>query len=860
MSFLKRITHIVNLSKSYEFKPLPQKSDKRFSYQLKRSFSHSAEETGQQELKNAIIAAEDPENPTLYYLLQICKRALEDFHLRMQIRTAINEVVSEPAFLCRDGKPDDKISKLLHKRWFEDCLKMYLQTEFWPHSLIEFHKLIDQGEGLEISKVKLFPREHVNPFTKELLLTPFDTSGIPYTDPKFNKWYLECNEMDYGDSEQLGLIAIAAKYSIYKFYSLSDWSRRSEKYGSPILDYATDETDEQELQKKEDMAANFGNNSFLVRDKDDEVTLIEPKAGGDGDIYKSICDYMDAQNSKGINGQTGTSDEKAFVGGAEVHERILGTYTTARLRSLMYWVNDKLIPYLVNLENGQTAYAALKGYEWVPLEILREKQKNDPNKPLEAPGTPPDPNEDPNKPKGKGGPNNSLGKPQADSVSALHTDVKNLYKLCCGTQVLNSGDIANDVVTRAVDRVYKRKLKRGDVDADLFQAQASEIWKGAKDGFASNLKDFKYGSNAHLLHHQLKYNSFVFAAFKVQHNVLDMHAQLFDGSGKLKTRNQFVKDVAAINKDYNKNWLKAEYNLAKSQARMGAYYVKYKDRGGFFVFKTIADGRVREEHKVLHNTKLPVEHSFWLTYWPPLGWGCRCYVIWVSSGEEKGPEGLPNVEGMFAKNAGIDGKIFGEEHPFFEIDRAFAETMVNFLSKNAPEKPSAFAEKIALYERYKNDADYRIKGTFKDSGGFVGQHVRAHTDDLTDNLKAAKLIAEKKGLPVVIREHLEIEGSKNPEYLIMEEISDLKTPKKLTDTSIANQFQKAQERQNLNQLVLNITLDYDRETLLKGIDRGFRNRKKIDKVLMIYKEKVFWITRQDYDDGIINDLIEKAIK
>lgn len=48
-----------------------------------------------------------------------------------------------------------------------------------------------------------------------------------------------------------------------------------------------------------------------------------------------------------VNGQTGTADEKSYVGAAEVHERILNKYTLARLQRIQRVINDQLIPFLI---------------------------------------------------------------------------------------------------------------------------------------------------------------------------------------------------------------------------------------------------------------------------------------------------------------------------------------------------------------------------------------------------------------------------------------------------------------------------------------------------------------------------------
>lgn len=45
------------------------------------------------------------------------------------------------------------------------------------------------------------------------------------------------------------------------------------------------------------------------------------------------------------------------------------------------------------------------------------------------------------------------------------------------------------------------------------------------------------------------------------------------------------------------------------------------------------DDRVRDEHRRWHNLVLPVDDPFWVTHYPPNGWGCRCRVVAVSQRE-----------------------------------------------------------------------------------------------------------------------------------------------------------------------------------------------------------------------------------
>ncbi|MES2948635.1 MAG: PBECR2 nuclease fold domain-containing protein [Pseudomonadota bacterium] len=48
---------------------------------------------------------------------------------------------------------------------------------------------------------------------------------------------------------------------------------------------------------------------------------------------------------------------------------------------------------------------------------------------------------------------------------------------------------------------------------------------------------------------------------------------------------------------------------------------------------TQQDDKVRPAHGAWNNVTLPVDHSFWVTHFPPCGWRCRCRVVSVSQKE-----------------------------------------------------------------------------------------------------------------------------------------------------------------------------------------------------------------------------------
>ena len=129
-------------------------------------------------------------------------------------------------------------------------------------------------------------------------------------------------------------------------FARSDWSEYNERYGKPLLDFAIDTTNEEETKEKEEMASNFGSNGWIIRDVEEEVNIVQVASRAGAENFKNMALFCDSQISKLMNGQTGTTDEKAFEGSAEVHERVLDKFNEARLKRIQDIVNYKLFPFL----------------------------------------------------------------------------------------------------------------------------------------------------------------------------------------------------------------------------------------------------------------------------------------------------------------------------------------------------------------------------------------------------------------------------------------------------------------------------------------------------------------------------------
>ncbi len=290
-------------------------------------------------LRQAVENARDINNPSWLDLYEIYRNTMTDAHVRSQYDVAVNKLQASPFVITRDDNDNDELSKLFMRPWFSQFVKHFFDYDMWGYTVVEFGQKDEDGEWEGCS---VFSRKNIYPHNRNVLINETDTSGIPYGD---NPWKFFLVEI--GEPDDLGLLELVSREVIWKAFARRDWSELSEKWGKPHLVIKTDAEGE-ELNKRERAARNFANNAYFITDSEDEIDTLESKSGPTGyQIFEKNIRLIDEQISKLMNGQTGTSEEKAFVGSAEVHERILNDYHAARLRRLSNYVNYELIPFLI---------------------------------------------------------------------------------------------------------------------------------------------------------------------------------------------------------------------------------------------------------------------------------------------------------------------------------------------------------------------------------------------------------------------------------------------------------------------------------------------------------------------------------
>ncbi len=783
--------------------------------------------------KIAVQSAESTTLPNRRYLYEQYRQVDLDDQVIAQRRIAVQTVKRAPFTIVNENEKEQKIKKRLFKTtWFSNYMEAFVMTEFWGHTLIEFDP--QKNEKGEFVRFELVPREHVRPEYGDILLRVSDTRGVDYRRGGELPFVIEIMKSPY----DLGLYQAIAPSVIFKRYSSIDWSRRSERFGMPIVIGKTASRQKNEADAMEGWLANLGSQNYAVIDDADNIEFIET---GHTDAYKIYADRIalcDNQISKMINGQTGASDEKAWSGSAQVHERILNDFTFARLQDCENHINDVLIPFLVR--NGY----ALKGLRF-QFNELQEKmpdmqgtidQSTDDN------GNQPNGKSDKVGEKKNANPSLSLFYRQAQQENCCAHNSKLSFDTTLSLN-LDLGKIVED----AAKRVYAKRLVAGELDPEIWKANYDKLLQAIEQGWGKTILQTQYTDPdlEYLL--QLRRNIAVFAAFKNYHNVADMVAALTDNKGKVREWADFQKIVATINNEYNQSWLRTEYQTAIGTAQMAKKWHDTINLHGSDVmlrYSTVGDARVRQSHQDLNGTTLPANSPFWATHYPPNGWGCRCDVDVVPNAKPKPPkEGAmdKDVPQIFRNNAGQSAELFLKEHPYYkDIATAQRENIyraINKLEYSDYDPTLHIKNKEAFKNRFRKEGAQTV-GWHESTNTYTVVHTKHSVAGLINELPQCAAL-NKLGHSVELTDE-----STNATYnaIIDQRLYQLKRILKESNTGRRMEENlKAVLKSGAKRVLISVETNNedDFENAQKKCARNIRDFTRLEEIWFIHKEQSF---------------------
>ncbi|OTG62835.1 phage head morphogenesis protein [Acinetobacter sp. ANC 3903] len=120
--------------------------------------------------------------------------------------------------------------------------------------------------------------------------------------------------------------------------------------------------------------------------------------------------------------------------------------------------------------------------------------------------------------------------------------------------------------------------------------------------------------------------SFLSSLEQIETVIKAVNKSIADGG----TFNDFQKLIAEseiiLPKHYLDNVFRTNIQNAYGHGRWQQQQ-RNKAKRPYLMYSAINDSRVRPSHLALNRIVLPIDHPFWLTHYPPLGFRCRCTVI-----------------------------------------------------------------------------------------------------------------------------------------------------------------------------------------------------------------------------------------
>ncbi|WP_375680576.1 MULTISPECIES: DUF935 domain-containing protein [unclassified Bartonella] len=252
-----------------------------------------------------------------------------------KIADAVREVISAPTFV------DDYVTDLL------DALgKGYAVVEtLWDKSAKEWWPVAWKWRDQRFFQLDRRDGFHLR--LKEE--GSFNGSELPAY-----KFSIHRPKLKSGLPIRSGLARLAAWAFLFKSYTLKDWMAFLEVYGMPLRvgKYGASSSHEERrvlIQAVRDLSSD----AAAIIPKEMEIEFIEAAGGSGNAVFGVKAEYLDRQISKGVLGQTMTTDDGSSFSQARIHENVRHDIARADARQLALTANRDLIVPFVEINFGR---------------------------------------------------------------------------------------------------------------------------------------------------------------------------------------------------------------------------------------------------------------------------------------------------------------------------------------------------------------------------------------------------------------------------------------------------------------------------------------------------------------------------
>lgn len=329
-------------------------------------------------LRIAIDTAENIANPNRELLHRTYREIIRDPNLSAQWESRkMKTKTKEFKVVNATGEEVPDKTELFRAPWFMDWMDAFLDRKLWGFRLVEF----GDWDGTQFVKYKVGNKfydavnviqpDNVKPEFGLVTSIPGAVEGISMDDPAFADTL-----MFMGKMHDFGLLFKCAKYILFKDNCLGNWSEWAEVFGmdkrvgytNAIDDPATGANDRTNFIKA---IRDLGSNAYGVFGETDKVEYIGTQRTDAFEVYNQLISYIDAQVSKIIFGQDVVSNETGKLKGT-VGENMANMYGDADAREVMFFVNNRIIPFL---QQHGVKFEAGEKWVWDSTEKLSLKDR-----------------------------------------------------------------------------------------------------------------------------------------------------------------------------------------------------------------------------------------------------------------------------------------------------------------------------------------------------------------------------------------------------------------------------------------------------------------------------------------------------
>lgn len=312
-----------------------------------------------------LTLAEEMEERDLHYACELGKRKLAVSRLPITVEAATDDT--------RDKDLAEEVRRLTRRPGFRGLLKDLLDGLGKGYSAVE---IIWDRSG---STWRPSRYEHRDPrffqfdrvARRELRLRDEADlmDGLPLAPYKF---IIHLPHLKTGLPIRGGLARLAAWAWMCKNYSIKDWMAFAEVFGMPLRigKYRPGASDA-DISVLKMAVANLGSDAAAVIPESMLIELVERKSSGGGEtVFQVLADWFDAQVSRGILGQTATTQgTPGKLGGDEAQSQVRDDIRDDDAEQLAETINRDLVRAFIDLNFGPQ--------ENYPQLVLRDVQMED---------------------------------------------------------------------------------------------------------------------------------------------------------------------------------------------------------------------------------------------------------------------------------------------------------------------------------------------------------------------------------------------------------------------------------------------------------------------------------------------------